>query len=358
MEYVPLGKTGMNVSRLSFGAIKLPDVDQQTASRVLHTALDLGINFVDTARVYGDSEIKIGKAIKHRKDEFFLATKTPKLDMQRAMEDIETSLRNLQVDCIDLYQLHNVSTPERFRAVMSEDGAIAALRKAREQGKIRHIGITIHQALDVMQEAIALGEFETIMLLINILDEEAVIDQVLPQAKEAGIGVIAMKALSGGKLVPPGADSNDPVVRGCLRYVLSLDTVHTALVGMKSEEEVRNNVAIAEEGGAMTKEERDELLRRIHERQGDLKRDYACLSCGYCKPCPEGINIPVILKARHIHEKYPEELRGLGRKLYDEQPVGPEACTECRTCVARCPAGLDIPAELSLAAEVFAKKTS
>lgn len=354
MDYAPLGRTGMQVSRLGFGAIKLPEVDQKTATAALNYALDLGVNFVDTARGYGDSEVKIGRALQHRRDDFFVATKTPKRDMAGAMEDVETSLKNLQVDYIDLYQLHDVSTPDEFRAVMAADGALAALRKAQGQGKIKHIGITVHRALNVMHEAIASGEFETVMLLINALDEEATIDQVLPQAKESGIGVIAMKVLSGGKLVTPGLATGDPIVRGCLKYVLSLDAVHTALIGMRSVDEVRTNVSIAQEGSTMTPEEKNELIHRLRDQQGDLKRNYACLSCGYCKPCPEGINIPTILRARYIHEQYPPELKGMGKKIYSEQKVKPDACVGCGSCMKRCPAGIDIPKELRTTAEVFA----
>jgi len=200
MRYRDLGKTGLKVSVIGFGAIKLPQISEKQASEVLNLALDLGINFIDTARNYGDSERKIGMALRKRRDEFYIATKTAARTYEGAMRDLETSLRELRTDHIDLWQLHNVSDLENWEAVMAPGGALEAAQQAKEEGKVDHIGISIHRALDVMKKAITCGKFETIMVLYNPLDEENTGSEIIPLAHKHGVGVIAMKPLSGGKL--------------------------------------------------------------------------------------------------------------------------------------------------------------
>ena len=346
------------VTQIGFGAIKLPRIDERTASECLNRALDLGINFIDTARNYKDSEAKIGKTLKGRRDEYYLATKSSTRDAEGLLADLETSLTELQTDVIDVYQLHTVSDENTWEKVMSPGGALEAAKKAQQQGKFKHLGLSVHRALPVMRKAIECGEFETVMLAYSALDQEGVEDEILPLAKEHDLGVITMKPLSGGLLV--GAEEGqgnaeaDPVVRGSLRYVLANDAVSVAIPGMQCVKEVEENAATGEMAGTMADEERDSLIALL----GSLKKEYrygqVCLRCEYCLPCPQEIEIPAIFRALEMAENYPDALKRLGKELYDSLEVKPDACEKCETCMEKCPAGINIPERLQAAAQALA----
>lgn len=359
MEYRALGETGMAVSVLGFGGIKLPKAGPEEAARALNRALDLGVNFVDTARGYNDSEAKIGRALAGRRDEFHLATKTVARDAQAARADLETSLRQLRTDYVDLWQLHSVSDERRYEEVMAPGGAFEAAVEAREEGTARHVGITIHRCHATMRRAIASGLFETVMLAYSLLDQERVADGILPLAQRQGTGVIAMKALSGGMLTTPGGDDGaplpggDPVVRAALRCILSDERVATVIPGMTRVYEVEENVATAKLPLPMAASEREEAFRLV----GSLRRGYRygqlCLQCGYCQPCPQGVEIPAILRAADIYRNYPENLRGMGLDLFRQVRTKPDQCGDCGQCEEACPAGLNIRDQLRSTEDLF-----
>ncbi len=340
-------------------AIKLPHISREQAAECLNKALDLGINFIDTSRGYSDSETKIGHALKARRREYYLATKTDGRDYDSAMAELETSLRELQTDYLDLWQLHSISNKDRWRQVTAPDGAVKALHKVREEGVARHVGITIHRDLDVMKEAIASGEFETIMLVYNPLDSENVAG-ILPLAKQQGMGTIIMKALSGGQIAYPkqarraGLGGPDALVAGALRWVLSDENVDCVIPGMQAVHEVEENFALINPFVPITDDERREFIARLGELRGEYRYGQRCLSCGYCQPCPQGVNIPVILHAATIVQSYPDDLKYLGYQMYRELQVGAEACIQCGQCLEECPAELPIPDLLSEAAKLLA----
>lgn len=368
MRYRPLGKTGLNVSVVGFGAIKLPDVSEEQACAALHHALDLGINFIDTARAYGDSEHKIGLVVRERRDECTIATKTLARDADGASADLETSLRELQIERLELWQLHNVMDRGLWERVTRPDGALAAAKRARAEGLVDHIGITVHRSLYVMREAILSGEFETILLLYNPLDEEGVAaGGVLDLAHEHGVGVIVMKALSGGALALPLGDEAreekcrasggqwfDPIVRGSLRYVLSHPAVGVVIPGMRFVREVAENAAVGDLP-PLSDTERDELIQALGRLRGTYKYEQDCLRCGYCLAvCPQDIQIPQVFHAAYAARRYPEETRHMGLEIYRSLEVPPEECIECEACVEECPAGIPIPQRLKEAVELFA----
>jgi len=352
-----LGRTGLMVSQLGFGCIRFSSVDQATVTEALNKALDLGVNFLDTARNYRDSETKIGAALKTRRGEFHLATKTAARDADGLMRELEISLKELQMDCIDLYQLHTVSDNATYEKVMGPGGALEGAKKAQQQGKIKHIGCSIHRALDVMRKVILGGEFETVMLAYSPLDQEGVGKEIIPLAHSRGMGVIVMKPLSGGILTsaPPQGQPvpNDPIVRGCLRHVLSNPCVSTVILGMNYAREVMENVATAEMEQTITDAERQSLMKAIGKLGKSFRYGQVCLRCEYCQPCPQGIRIPEVFKAQSIVQGYQADLRYLGLELYKSLAVKPDACEECGECVKKCPAGLPIPQRLKEARKVI-----
>lgn len=351
-----LGKTGLEVTQVGFGAIKLPSVSEEQAAEALNAALDHGINFIDTARNYRDSESKIGKAVGHRRDEYYLATKTSARDRAGLRRDLETSLSELGMDRVDLYQFHTVSGEEEWQQVMAKDGALAEARKAQDEGVFDHLGITIHRDLNVMRKAIECGEFETVMLCYSAIDSEYVGPEILPLAGEKGLGVIIMKSLSGGMLVSEGfeegnrAGDGDPLVTQCLRYVLSNESVSCVIPGMRNGAEARQNARVGEEFVPMTDDERDELIRMIGAKGTSYRYDQVCLQCGYCQPCPQGVNVPEIFRAQMLVESYPDSLKSMGSEAYEALETKADACLECGKCMEKCPADFNIPEKLKEAA--------
>jgi predicted aldo/keto reductase-like oxidoreductase len=362
MERRSLFREGPDVCAVGFGAIKLPEVDFETGSRALNRALDLGINFVDTARNYGESEAKIGRALESRRSEYVLATKTAARDAAGLRNDLETSLRELRTDVIDLYQLHSVSDRETWRKVSASGGALEEAVNARERGKIRHIGISSHRALDVMQEAIESGQFSTIMAAYSPVDQENVGDGILPLAHSRGMGVIAMKPLCGGRLSSYPDDAGvkprppDPVVCGSLRCILSNPAVSVVIPGMRAEWQVEQNVRAAQGFVPMTAEEKHALIKDIGRLRKGFRYGQICLRCGYCQPCPQGIVIPDVLRAANMLRNYPESLKPTAKEIFQRLEVKPEACRECGQCVEKCPAGLNVPLLLKEAAAAFAAR--
>ncbi len=362
MEYRRLGKTELQVSAVSYGAIKLPKISEEEAAACLNRALDLGINYIDTARGYGDSERKIGLAVSNRRDEFYLATKTPSRDYDGAMGDLDTSLSELQTSYVDVWQLHTVSNERTWQQVMGTGGALEAAREAQDQGMVRHVSITIHRSLDVMRKAINCGEFETIMLCYSPLDSENVAE-ILPLAREHDLGTIIMKALSGGQISypkearQPGLGGPDALVAGSLRWVLSDPNVDVVIPGMQAVHEVEENAALVEPFDPLSDAEREELVQRLAERGMSYRYRQQCLRCGYCQPCPEGVNVPEVFKAAQIVANYPDDLRYLGYEIYEGLEPQADACVGCGECLEKCPVGLDIPTLLEEAHELLSVRS-
>ena len=357
MQKRRLGRTGLDVSIIGFGAIKLPGVQRDDAVKIINRALDLGVNYIDTARNYRDSEEKIGLVLKERRAECFIATKTAARDAEGLMRDLETSLRNLQTDKIDVYQLHTVSDGDTYRRVMAPGGALEGAKKAKAQGKIDYIGLSIHRDLETMRAAIRSDEFETLMVAYSPLDQEGVGEEILPMAKEHDMGVIIMKPLSGGLLCLPEHErekvERDPIVSGSLRFVVSSENVTLAIPGMQRMREVEENIPVGDMP-EMSEDEKAELLKSIGALRKKYRYDQVCLRCGYCQPCPQGVVIPTVFRALDMYRNYSENLKHLGLELYASLEVKADACEECEQCMEKCPASLNIPEMLKEAVEAFA----
>jgi predicted aldo/keto reductase-like oxidoreductase len=363
MKYRALGKAGLKVSVIGFGGIKLPNISFEEAVEVVRRALDLGVNFIDTARHYRDSERRIGEAIKGRRDECYIATKTAERDYSGALKDIKTSLKELNVDYIDLAQLHTVSDRDTYNLVMKPNGALEALKYAKKRGLVEHIGVSCHRDLNVMKDLIESGEFETIMVAYSPIDQENVAG-IIDLAAEKAMGVIAMKPLCGGDLtLPPNLkkDRPDQLVIGSLKWVLSNKKVSTVIPGMQSIREVEENVSVGDMKLELSNEEKAEIINLIGRLIGEFGKSFRygqrCLRCHYCQPCPQGIIIPVVFRALDMYMAYPDDLKYMGVELYRSLKVKPDACLECESCVKKCPAKLPIPEMLKEALKVFSNCT-
>lgn len=334
MRYRNLGSTNLKVSVIGFGGIPIQRVSQEKAKDVIARAEELGINYIDTARGYTVSEEYIGEALKGRRDKWIIATKSMARDRESMKRDLETSLRNLKTDYIDLYQLHNVKTQEDFERAFGENGAYRLLETARKEGKIGHIGITSHSA-DMLEKIIQCTEVETIMYPYSIVETQA--EALFKKAHELGIGVIAMKPMAGGAIQDG---------KLAMKFILGNEYVTTAIPGMAEINEVEQNVSAADDNSPLTVEER----LRISRISEELGKEF-CRRCGYCAPCPQGIDIPSMFLFEGYKKRYDLEDWALGRYMACEKRA--KDCKECGLCEERCPYDLPIRRMLKGVRETF-----
>lgn len=318
MEKMILGRTGLEISRSGFGALPIQRVSFEEAARLLNRALDAGINYIDTARAYSDSEAKIGAGVGNRRSEFFIATKTHAKTGEALKKDLETSLRELKTDVIDVYQFHN---PGFVPVPGGEDGLYDAAVQARREGKIRFIGITQH-SIERAFQAVNSGLYDTMEYPFNHLSTER--DRELVRlCSEKNVGFVAMKALSGGLVT----DARLPFV--FLREYANV----VPIWGFQKMEELNQIIDMEQNPPVRT----DEIDRLIERDRRELSGAF-CRSCGYCLPCPADIKIPqanrmMQLLGRAVWQNYvtPEWQREM-EKI--------ENCVHCGACAKRCPYGL------------------
>lgn len=324
MEQVSLGKSGLVVTRVGLGGIQLAKVSKQEAVRVICTGLDLGVNFVETARGYWDSEEKIGQAIRGRREQIVIATKAGATSAEAMCQQIDQSLEALGTDYIDLYQFHGCDRRETYEQIIGPGGAVEGLERAKQAGKIRAIGFSSHQpelALEMMEYKV----FVSAQLPISFMNLENHEKGLFERADQHDMGLIAMKPFGGGRL-----DN----ARLCMGYILSLRNV-VAVVGVDRVDHVRQLVDLAEHPPVLDDEDRKEMERIRNELGTGF-----CRACNYCQPCPQKIKIYQILWL----PVYLAQM-GPGRVLTKEKIEmlrHGQSCTECRECEERCPFDLKI----------------
>lgn len=334
MEYTTLGKTGLRISRLGFGGIPIQRIDAEGTSKLIDRMQEAGINYIDTARAYTVSEEYLGKALKGRRDQFVLATKCRAESKEQFAAGIDTSLKMLQTDYIDLYQFHNPSV-EDFEALTAPGGALEAMLEARDAGKVRHIGITAH-SLEVFRRALETDWVETIMFPYNIVESQGA--DLIDACQKKNIGFIDMKPMAGGAI-------EDKTL--ALRYVLSNPAVTVAIPGMAAEEELEQNLAASANTQPLTEEEK----KACEEVRAQLGNDF-CRRCNYCAPCTAGISIPSVFLFAGYLERY--GLADWAKERYNSMAVKADACVECGECEPRCPYHLPIREKMKKAAQEFA----
>lgn len=321
MVTVTLGSTGITVNKNGFGALPIQRISQETAVALVRKAYQGGIRFFDTARFYTDSEEKLGEAFDGIRDQVYLATKTGALTAEDFWKDLETSLGNLRTGYVDLYQFHN---PPFCPKPGDGSGLYEAVEEAKAQGKVRHIGITNHR-LKVAHDAIDSGLYETLQFPFCYLATEHELELV-EKCRKANMGFIAMKGLSGGLLTNSAA---------AYAYLAQFDNV-LPIWGVQREEELEEFLSYIDNPPKMTEEIRAEIARDKEE----LGLDF-CRACGYCMPCPAGIEINTCARMSQLIRRSPSELQLTPEVQAKMKKV--EECKHCGACKKKCPYGLDTP---------------
>ena len=319
MKKIRLGKSELMVSRVGFGGIPIMRVSYEEAERCIGTAIDLGINFIDTAASYGDSEEKIGRAIKGRREELVVATKSVPDTAEHMLERIDQSLRRLQIETIDLYQFHLIKDEQTLKKSLE---LMPILEKAREQGKIRHIGATIH-GVEWINNVIETEVFETVMIALNFIVCDAA-EGVVPNALRRDTGVIAMKPMAGGCIEDAGL---------AFKYFIGMKDV-VPIVGIETPAQIRQIVKILDEDVPATADEL-QAMDAIRRESGS----HFCRRCGYCMPCEHGVQIVPVTVFKSFVKRLPSESLVSGQASAMRSL---ENCVQCRECENKCPYNLDI----------------
>ncbi len=329
MQTTRLGKTGLTVTRSAFGALPIQRLSVEEAAALLRRAFDAGMTFFDTARAYSDSEHKIAVGLGDVRECVVIATKTMSSTVEGVARDLETSLKTLQTDYIDIYQLHNPA-----RIPLADDPVYAYLLSAKAAGKIRHIGVTCHKLTNA-QEALVSGLYETIQYPLSALSTEAEL-KFARASGEKDVGVIAMKALCGGLLT--SAAPSMAVLRPYAHVV--------PIWGFQAEHELQEVIELEKAPPALD----DAMRARIEADRAALGGEF-CRGCGYCMPC--AVDIPISMAARMSLLLRRAPYKSFLTPEWQANMKRIDDCADCGLCMSRCPYSLEIPRLLRSMAEDY-----
>ncbi len=373
MQYRAFGETGLKISALGFGAMRLPHIDDderkgfdhEAGAALIRQGIDAGINYLDTAPFYcaKESELIVGKALRDGyRDKVLLSTKLPGEDRgyDAARARLEASLERMGTDHIDFYHLWGIGW-ERFDTQAVPEGQVKMALRAKEEGLIRHLSFSFHDDPANMRKLIDTGLFASVLCQYNLLDRGN--EEGMAYAREKGLGVVVMGPVGGGRLgypsravreMLPGKVQSSPEL--ALRFVLSNPNVSCALSGMGSQQMVEENLRVASTAAALTAEEKAQVV--LAAEQNKKLADLYCTGCNYCMPCPAGVNIPLNFEIMNHHRVY--DLTEYARKQYAAIGALPwlpgekaSACVGCGACEAKCPQHLKIRAQLAETAEAL-----
>jgi uncharacterized protein len=349
LTYANLGKTGMKITRVSFGCMTTSD------QSVIERAADNGINYFDTARVYqgGNNERMVGAALKKYRNKVYITSKTQGKDKASALADLDTSLKELQTDHLDVWFLHSRSTPD-----MVNDEVLEAQRIAKKDGKIRFAGVSFHGGhAEMIPAMLKLKHFDVFLMSYNFTMEPS-IDPLIATARKAGVGVVAMKALAGG--VKPTVRSyrieqeklNRPTREGApvaaLKWVLKNPNIDTVIPSIVDNEQLEQNIA------AMNSRFSDADGKLLSARLEEIKPLY-CRYCGSCEgKCSKGLPVSDMLRFLMYAEGYGQFAMAREQFLQLPEEVAAVRCEGCTSCSVQCPNGVQVSARLSRAQEIFA----
>jgi len=319
-----LGTTGLMVNPIGFGGIPIQRLSMEESDRVIEEAIASGINFFDSSRIYSDSEEKLGRIFCQYRDRVIIATKSFACERDMVLRDIETSLKKLKTDNIEIYQCHNISSIDILDKALGKGGAIEGLMKAKEEGLIGHIGITGHKPW-IMVEALKRFDFETIQVPFNYIETSS-LEELIPLAKEKEVGIIAMKPVAGGAI--KNTDLN-------FRFILNCG-IDVVIPGMDRIGQVKKNLSVLKDLSPLTKGE-----IKVLEEEKEILGETFCRRCEYCMPCPQGLNIPFLHLLGAYYFRY--ELKQWAWKRLTSLPKGYQNCIDCKECIEKCPYDLDMP---------------
>lgn len=327
MKSVTLGRTGICVPQNGFGALPIQRVSMEEAVRILRKAYEGGIRFFDTARAYTDSEEKLGAAFGDgylKREDIIITTKTGAKTPEEFWQHLETSLKNLRTDYIDVYQFHLMGTCWKPG---DGTGMYECMLKAKEEGKIRHIGGTAHK-LGVAKELAESGLYETVQYPFSYLASEQEVE-LLRLCNKNDVGFICMKGLAGGLITNSAA---------AMAYVSQFDGA-VPIWGVQREKELDEWLSYMDDTPALD----DEMRAFIEKERGELMGDF-CRGCGYCMPCTVGIQINNCNRMSLMLRRAPS--KGWLSENWQKEMMRIEDCIGCGACLSKCPYELNIPALL------------
>ena len=304
MEYRQLTESGIKVSCVSFGGMRLPEITEEQAYKVINKALDLGINYFETAYHYGDSEVKIGKSLGKRRKDIILSTKSAYNDPITGDElkrNVEQQLKRLQTDYLDFYQMWGTDGMDVFVKMIGPGYKYEAVKDLMRQGIIKHVGITSHGKPKDVEIMIESGLFESVTIYYNAMKQEYT--SVAALAQKLKMGVVAMGPLNGGFL---GEETKEMSflkrgkaktnAEGALRFIIGNKNITTAIVGFKTEQEVIDGVFAGDLYEDIANTNDMAVITEAFKAMANKIPKIVCSGCNYCKPCKEDINIPHVLR--------------------------------------------------------------
>lgn len=324
MRSITLGSTGITVPQNGFGALPIQRISEEAAAEILRRAYEGGMRFFDTARAYSDSEEKIGAAFHGFKEErknVYIATKTAAKDPQQVREQFAVSLKNMELDYVDIYQFHCVN---QCYKPGDGTGMYECLQELKDAGKIRHIGITTHK-LGIAKEIIASGLYETLQYPLSYLSSDEEI-ALVEECRKHDMGFIAMKGLAGGLINNATA---------AMAFMLQFDNV-IPIWGIQRMSELEDWLAFMEKEPELN----DEIRAFIEKERAELTGEF-CRGCGYCMPCPAGITINQCARMSLMLRRAPSEAWLTPQMQAEMKKI--EGCLECGACRKKCPYELDTP---------------
>lgn len=317
METRALGKTGLHVSCLGFDTTPLRSAEFNEAQDILATAYHAGVTLYSTGRGDTDSEIKLGYSLNLRRHDVTVVAKTEEREGTKVARAIERSVRNLHTDCIEVYQLGGLVQEEELEMAQREGGAVDAMRKAQQAGKIRCVSASSLR-WEILERLIASEQVDVVEFPVNIFDLDFT-ERLIPLAKEKGLGVLGTQPFAGGTFGDPSM---------ALPFALDQD-ISAVLAGMHTRDHVRQNCAVATHFAPLSDEERGQLF----EVGKHLGRDF-CRFCGECLPCPQDIDIPRVLELLRASWRF--HLRDWAGRAYQSLSAKATACDQCGICEERC----------------------
>jgi len=359
MEYRQLTKSKVNVSVISFGGMRLPDISEEEAYKVVNRAIDLGINYFETAYHYGDSEIKIGKSLGKRREDIYLSTKigyNKPMTGDELKKSVEEQLTRLQTDYFDFYQMWGTDSMDMLEKITAPGNKYEAVKQLMKEGIIKHVGVTTHATPEEAERIIQTGLFECVTIYYNAYRQSFA--KVAALANKLEIGVIAMGPLNGGFLGSETAEMSflkrgkaKTNAQGALRFIVGNPNITTSIVGFKTVKEVEEGVLVGDFYNDMANTNDMAEITEGFKVLAKKMPATVCSSCNYCMPCKEKIRIPHIFNQMNNAKIY--GTLDWAKKEYNLIKQKATACTKCGECMKKCPQKINIIKDLAEAHQMM-----